>query len=128
MSNWWAARLSGGGNYGTSTTNRTPTPPSREGPARPAPPPTTNQQPQPHSQRPPQSSLQQDHCPACGSSNYMQAPQYPNSAKRCLECGYPVVQSGSGVSGVGQTDGSVKQAKQVQGGGFNPTTIVGKVE
>jgi hypothetical protein len=48
--------------------------------------------------------------------------------KRCLECGYPVVQSGSGVSAVGATDGSVKAAKQVQSGGYNPGTIVGKVE
>jgi hypothetical protein len=70
--------------------------------------------------------MQNEHCPSCGSANYM-APQ-GTQMKRCLECGYPVVQSGSGVSAVGATDGSVKAAKQVQSGGYNPGTIVGKVE
>lgn len=59
--------------------------------------------------------------------NYM-APQ-GTQAKRCFDCGYPVVQSGSGLGSVtGQTDGSVKKATQVQGSGYHPTQIIGKVE
>jgi hypothetical protein len=55
------------------------------------------------------------------------APQ-GTKVKRCLECGYPVVQSGSGVGAIGQTDGTVKPAKQVASGGYQPGKIVGKVE
>ena len=78
-----------------------------------------------HYQRPTPSSLQEDHCPSCASTNYMAPPN--SQMKRCFDCGYPVVQSGSGVSG-GKTDGTVHKATQVPSGGFNPTVIVGRVE
>ena len=55
------------------------------------------------------------------------APQ-GSQLKRCMECNYPTIQSGSGVSGIGQTDGSVKAAKQPTSGGYNPGVIIGKVE
>lgn len=58
--------------------------------------------------------------------NYM-APQ-GTQMKRCFDCGYPISQSGSGVSGTGQTDGTVKKATQVPSGGYHPGTIIGKVD
>ena len=39
-----------------------------------------------------QSANQTATCPECGSSNYMAV---QNAAPRCLDCGYPVQQSGS---------------------------------
>jgi hypothetical protein len=47
---------------------------------------------------------------------------------RCYDCGYPIVQQGSGLAGSGTGNGSSTPAKQVsQGGGFNPTTIVDRI-
>jgi hypothetical protein len=50
--------------------------------------------------------------------------------KRCFDCGYPVVQStsGIGVAGGAKTDGTVHKATQVDSGGYSPTTIIGRVE
>ena len=76
--------------------------------------------------RRPMSSLQSDTCPACASGNYMAA--QGTSLKRCLECGYPVVQSGSGMGSLGSTDGTVKAATQVPTGTYSPTTIIGRVD
>ena len=120
ISNWYAKRLGGQQHPGG------PPPP------RPTPPPAQQQQqqqqPQPHYQRPTQSSLQTDHCPACASANYMAPPGM--QMKRCFDCGHPVVQSGTGVGSVGsgQTDGTVHKATQVEGSGYNPKHIIGRVE
>ncbi len=115
MSNWWANRLAG-------ASGPPPAVPQRD---KAAPPPAQQQPIQPHYQRPPASSLAQEHCPSCGSGNYMAAPgsQY----KRCYDCGHPISQSGTGV-GSTSADAPAKRATQVPGGGFNPTQIVGKVE
>ena len=69
-----------------------------------------------------QSAKQTDRCPGCNSGNYM-APQGTN-LKRCYDCGYPLVQSGTG-TGV-PTDGApTRPAKQpAVGSGFNPNIIV----
>jgi hypothetical protein len=101
-------------------------PPQRPAAAPPAPPPPT----EPHYQRPTPSSLDDEHCPSCASANYMRSPQHPNTAKKCFDCGYPLVQSGTGVGGVGSkgTDGTVHKATQPASGGYHPTTIVGRVE
>jgi hypothetical protein len=49
--------------------------------------------------------------------------------QRCFDCGYPVVQSGTGVGVVGgKTDGTVHKATQVASGGYHPTQIIGRVE
>jgi hypothetical protein len=64
-------------------------------------------------------------CPGCGSGNYM-SPPGSQAQMRCFDCGYPQVQSGTGV-GATTTDGTVKKATQVKGGGYSPTTIVGRV-
>lgn len=68
------------------------------------------------------SAKQSERCPGCNSGNYM-APQGTN-LKRCYDCGYPLVQSGTG-SGI-PTDGApARPAKQpAVGSGFNPNVIV----
>jgi hypothetical protein len=74
-----------------------------------------------------QSARNADRCPACYSGNYMSTPQ--GGRMRCYDCGYPIVQQGSGLSGTGTGNGPVVASKQVgQSGGFNPTTIVGRLE
>ena len=102
--------------------------PARETDVSPAYPTAAPSQAQPataHYQRPTLSSLQTDHCPACVSTNYMAAPG--TQFKRCFDCGYPVVQAGTGVGGAA-SDGTVHKATQVAGSGFNPTVIVGRVQ
>lgn len=128
MSNWWANRLQSQGGP-QSRTRPTNLPARQQRPQyqqQPPPPPEEEPAPvQPSSQRRPPSSMQDDHCPSCGSGNYMAAPG--SNYHRCYECGYPIVQSGTGVGGV-KTDGTVKKATQVEGGGYRPSTIIGRVE
>lgn len=69
-----------------------------------------------------------DKCPGCGSGNYGGAT--PESRKRCYDCGYPIQQSGSGMSGIRgpQAEGPTQPAKQVHSGNnFNPQGIIGKI-
>jgi hypothetical protein len=75
-----------------------------------------------------QSARDAERCPGCMSGNYM-AP-VGTQRKRCYDCGYPIVQSGTGAGGTGSSSsGPTIAAKQPnQGGGFNPTTIVGRLE
>jgi len=122
MSNqsWWANKLAG---------QSAPQQPAQ--PPYVAPQPATYVQPQ-QPQYPPsqQRTPQAERCPGCGSNNYGGAT--PESRKRCYDCGYPIVQSGSGmgrgiVSGQ-QTAGAPQPARQVANGGWNPTTIIGKIE
>mgnify|MGYP003330898309 FL=1 len=73
------------------------------------------------------SSRMTEVCDACGSGNYF-AP-LGTQRKRCYDCGYPVVQQGSGLahSSTGN-GGAVKAAKQVgQSDGFNPHIIVDRI-
>lgn len=69
-----------------------------------------------------------ERCPNCVSPNYM-APQ-GTQRKRCYDCGYPIVQAGSGAGMPGGSAGgpSIPAKQPNQGGGFNPTTIVGRLE
>jgi hypothetical protein len=68
-------------------------------------------------------------CPECRSGNYGGAT--PEARKRCYDCGYPIQQSGSGlgkgITSGPQPTGSPVPAKQVQAGGFNPSTIIGHI-
>lgn len=74
-----------------------------------------------------QSARDTERCPGCNSGNYM-APM-GTQKKRCYDCGYPLVQAGSGVSSTGGDSGPAIPAKQpAKGSGFNPTTIVGRLE
>ena len=120
-SSWWDRKL-----------NQNPAPqPARPAQPMAAPQPATYAAPS-QPQYPPtqQMTPQAPRCPGCGSGNY--GGDTPESRPRCYDCGYPIQQSGSGmgrgiVSG-GQSSGPVQPAKQVQTGGWNPTTIIGKIE
>jgi hypothetical protein len=61
------------------------------------------------------------------SGNYF-APQ-GTQRMRCYDCGYPVIQAGSGAGMPSGSSGPTIAAKQPsQGGGFNPNVIIGRVE
>lgn len=119
-SNWWADKL--------ANPNRTQSTP----PVQPVyvQPPQPVYQPQPQPQNLPQSATTQSRCPGCGSGNYGASPLTPEARARCYDCGYPISQSGSGATGInqGNVSGPTKAAKQVATGGWNPTTIIGKIE
>jgi hypothetical protein len=64
--------------------------------------------------------------PTCGSDNYFAPPGDPNARSRCYDCGYPINQSGSGVTLKGQNAGPVKEARQTEAArtnSFNPHQI-----
>lgn len=65
-------------------------------------------------------------CPECGSDNYMAMGN--SNASRCFDCGYPVMQSTSGMHAT--SDGkAAKPARQPSmGSGYNPQVIIGTVE
>lgn len=71
------------------------------------------------------SAALQETCPECDSENYFRAQH--NTALRCYDCGYPLIQSGSGVGAI-KDDGVIHAAKQVPTGGFNPYEFVGRIE
>lgn len=108
--------------------------PSRPAPQPPMTPPTTlpyNPVPQPQapqeaSQRLPQSAKTASSCPGCGSGNYGQVTS--ETKARCYDCGYPVVQAGSGVSGIGNSSGPTMPARQsTTANNFNPQGIIGHI-
>jgi ribosomal protein S27AE len=75
-----------------------------------------------------QTAKMNDSCPGCGSGNYF-APQ-GTQRMRCYDCGYPVVQSGTGSgmpSGSANPNGPTLKAKQVGSSGFNPNIIVDRI-
>lgn len=64
-------------------------------------------------------------CPGCMSANYHAHPEAPNARPRCYDCGYPITQSGSGVSVQGDV-GAVQAARQTAASktnSFNPQNI-----
>lgn len=74
-----------------------------------------------------QAAKQADPCPNCYSGNYF-APM-GSQRKRCYDCGYPILQQGSGAGMPGGSAGGPSTpAKQAsQGGGFNPNIIVDRI-
>lgn len=58
-------------------------------------------------------------CPECDSPRYMVPPaegmRRMEPAARCYDCGYPIVQSGSGVSAASSNGGPVTAARQLPG-------------
>jgi ribosomal protein S27AE len=72
-----------------------------------------------------QSARDQERCPGCMSGNYM-AP-VGTQRKRCYDCGYPIVQAGTGVGSTGQGGSPIAAKQPSQGGGFNPTVIVDRI-
>lgn len=61
-----------------------------------------------------QSIKAQSLCPGCGSSNYMTVSDARSMrpVTRCFDCGYPVVQTTSGMSNVSGTGGGSAPARQ----------------
>lgn len=114
--NWWANKL---GQPQARPDNIPPMPPSQQPMAR-VPMPT---QPQPNL---PPSAAQASYCPECRSKNYG---SFEGARARCYDCGYPIRQSGSGMGkGISvPMEGPTQAAKQVETGGWNPTTIVAKL-
>jgi hypothetical protein len=122
--NWWAAKL---GQPQTRPSNIPPAPPSQQ-------PMTPVTMPQQLDSTLPPSSQTSTKCPGCRGNNYAligtqvtmngSVPTY-----RCYDCGYPLVQAGSQHGGASSapSSGSATPAKQVSTGGWNPTTIIGKL-
>lgn len=126
-SDWWSKKLG----------NPTPQPQA------PATPPTFAVQPQPATYAQPQVpsypvsqqvTPQAPRCPECGSGNYTVAAKQVTqngevSSWRCYDCGYPKIQAGSrhGGASSASSSGPTQKAKQVPTGGWNPTTIIGKL-
>lgn len=124
---WWANKLGG-------KTSSSPTPATGPAPGVPYTPPA--QQPNVQVNYDPENdqlvskartARMSDRCPECNSGNYF-APQ-GTQRMRCYDCGYPVMQSGSGAGTTGGSgSGPTQAAKQVgQGGGFNPNVIVDRI-
>lgn len=108
-SNWWANKL------GTQQPAQQPVQ-------------QPNLPPPVQSNTPPTRYTPAERCPGCGSGNY--GGNTPESRKRCYDCGYPIQQSGSGMTGVrgSQAEGPVQAAKQVStANNFNPQGIIGKI-
>lgn len=72
-------------------------------------------------------------CPSCRSKNYMKVGSQVTQAGsvdtwRCYDCGYPLVQTGTGMAGANvPSAGPTQAAFQVPTAGFNPTTIIGHI-
>jgi hypothetical protein len=123
--NWWADKLGA------------PVPTSRPSPTPPyTPPPPVPYNPVPHPSTPPQeaprlpqSAVAASRCPSCSSGNYGSVT--PESKARCYDCGYPLVQSGSGMgTGIqgGQASGPATPARQsTTANNFNPQGIIGHI-
>lgn len=120
-SNWWASKL------GTPAPAVAPTPPYS--PPQPVPFNPVPQQPMPGEahQRLPQSATLASRCPGCNSGNYGKSS--PEHQARCYDCGYPVVQAGSGMTGVGNSvTGPTMPARQsTTANNFNPQGIIGHI-
>lgn len=96
-------------------------------------------QPQPIAQQPVQqvtiprnamSARETETCPNCAGTSYFRPPGIPNAAKRCLECGYPVMHSTSG-AGIPNSPGSAPAtpAKQIStANNYNPGVIIGRIK
>lgn len=121
--NWWATKLTG--QPAAPTQYPQPTQPYSSPPTQPQP---VYYPPEVQQHRLPASATTASRCPGCGSGNYGSDGQ---TKARCYDCGYPLQQSGSGL-GKGITSGPTasgpaQPAKQVQAGGWNPTTIIGHI-
>lgn len=124
--NWWAQKLGGTSQPVAQPRQEMPLPPSQI---------PMSRMPQAPIQQPAllPSSGASTHCPSCRSNNYMKVGAQVTQggavdAWRCYDCGYPVVQRGSGMSGISAPSaGPTQAAVQVPTGGWNPTTIIGHI-
>jgi hypothetical protein len=114
-SDWYSRRLNN--NPQPQPSPLPPTAPSAPIPYNPNPNPQIPQE----AFRAPESAVSASRCPGCGSGNYGKSAMAPEAKARCYDCGYPVVQSGSGVGkGITQQGGGAPTpARQIQSGGFS---------
>jgi ribosomal protein L37E len=111
-SDWWAKQL--------GTQPQTPAPRPA---AMPMPPSQMPMAPMPQIQKPvttrAQSAAQTQTCPECGSNNYLSV---QGAKPRCIDCGYPVEQSGSryGALNGARVEGNAKSALGNTQGGWTP--------
>lgn len=112
MSDWWSRKLSG-----DKTRQASPDP--------------ARSYPQYSEPDTPQVPAQVTHtrsqgvCPGCSSDNYF---AMGTNQPRCYDCGYPVVQQSSGMTGNGD-GGPATPARQVPSSGYQPTnTSAGKIQ
>lgn len=124
-SNWWADKLNGPSQPTSNTPATSPTPGVVYRPSQGNAPvtydPSTDQ-----TVTKAISARQSESCPNCFSGNYF-APQGTQKA-RCYDCGYPLLQQGSGAGIPSSGGGAATPAKQpAKGNGFNPTVIVDRI-
>jgi len=63
-------------------------------------------------------------CPGCGGDNYF---SMGTAKPRCYDCGYPIEQQSTGMTGTGE-GGPVTPARQVPSAGYQPqNTSAGRV-
>ena len=120
-SDWWAKKL-GQPTASPAARESIPMPPSQQPMTRYTPP--APQQPQTKAMSARQTQL----CPSCNGNNYMSV---ANAAPRCYDCGYPLIQSGSGIGDLSgaNVEGPTKAALgNDTANNFNPTQIVGRVQ
>lgn len=72
------------------------------------------------------SARQTERCPDCDSENYFRPEPY--AKLRCYDCGYPLVQSGTGMGSVADENTPARPARQVKTHGFNPQQFIGRIE
>jgi hypothetical protein len=126
-SNWWANKLGGGASSTPSTPATTP-PQGNVYRATPGAPntPVSYDPNQDQLVTKAQSAKVSSYCPGCNSGNYMASPA--GGRPRCYDCGYPLVQAGTGAGFPTGSSGPATAAKQpAKGTGFNPNVIVDRI-
>ncbi|MFD9947220.1 hypothetical protein ACFWYW_24040 [Nonomuraea sp. NPDC059023] len=138
MNNFWARKLAAAQGQQPPQANTPASPPAASAarpwwdptPAAPPPPPLEQPALAQDYQAPAaaKSARLTDTCPDCASGNYMRPPG-SQAAMRCFDCGYPVVQTGSGAGGATTPGQPATPARQVHDGtsNFNPRQIIGRV-
>jgi len=121
--NWWANKLAGQPPSYPPVQQPVYQPPVQQQPV--YQPPMPQQQPQ----LPP--SAASARCPGCGSGNYGSSALAPEAKARCYDCGYPIIQSGSGlgtgVKGVSGSGPAIPARQSTTANNFNPQGIIGHI-
>lgn len=124
---WWSKKIGTGGSSTSSTPPTTPYPGTvYRHPSGPVNPRVEYNPENDQLMTKAMSAKSNDRCPSCNSGNY--AAPLGTSRFRCYDCGYPIVQAGSGIVTSSGNGGAAIPAKQAgQGGGFNPNIIVDRI-
>lgn len=111
MSDWWSRKLAGNNK---PQSRPSPQPQSASYPAVP---------PAPAPQTPSKAThtRSQGLCPGCGSDNYFS--MGTNAQARCYDCGWPIVQQSTGMTG----EGPAIPSRQVASDGYQPQNIIGRI-